>query len=170
MHRLIPYALAALLSATLFSAVTASASDRSGDDRSSSRSQSSRGDAGTVKSYADGVLTISVAGGGELSGKVSRRTDISCDDDSRARSSRQGDDDPSGDDKGGRDDSRSDDSGSRREGESRSDDRKDDRRGRGRGRDDDCGDDALKAGADVHKAELRVSSRGLVWDEVELAS
>ena len=168
MHRLIPYALAALLSATLFSAVTASASDRSGDDRSSSRSQSSRGDAGTVKSYADGVLTISVAGGGELSGKVARRTDISCDDDPSARSSRQGGDDPSGDDKGGRreDDSRSDDSGSRREGESRSDDR----RGRGRGRDDDCGDDALKAGAAVHKAELRVSSRGLVWDEVELAS
>jgi hypothetical protein len=148
MSRIISLAIAALIAAVLIP-VAANASS----DRSSSRSSST---AGTVKSYTDGVLTIALKDGTEVSGKVTRKTDIECDDDSRsrsARSSRRGDDDKSGDD--------------HNKGE-RGDDRSDGKR-RGRGK-DDCGDEALVAGAEVHKAKLKISSRGLAWDDVELRS
>jgi hypothetical protein len=178
MQRFIPILLAALLAAV---AVPVAAS---GSDRSSSRDDRS-GDAATVKSFSNGVLTLAVADGDELSGRVTRRTDVECDDGRRGRASRSGDDSSgSGKDKSGRGETEAgDDKGGRGEKESGDDkggdrnrsaddkgDRGDERsRGRRRGRDDDCGTEALKAGAKVHKAELRVSAKGLIWDEVELA-
>jgi len=148
MYRIISIALAALIAAVLVPVAASGSSDRS-----SSRQKDDSSTAGTVKSYTDGVLTIALSDGTEVSGKVTRKTDIECDDDSRsARSSSRGDDD----------DKRGDDNG-RHRGDDRSD-------GKRRGRHDDCGDEALREGAAVHKAKLKISSRGLSWDDVELRS
>jgi len=113
------------------------------------------------------VLTIALSDGTEVSGKVTRKTDIECDDDSRsARSSSRGDDDDKRGDDNGR--HRGDDHNKGERGDDRSgDDRSD---GKRRGRHDDCGDEALREGAAVHKAKLKISSRGLSWDDVELRS
>src|SRR3954466_2854835 len=62
--------------------------------------------AGTIKSFEGGVLTITLAGGGELSGTVDDQTDIECHTagDLKAHSSSSGDDDgpdhDAGDDEG----------------------------------------------------------------------
>ena len=158
MYRIISIALAALIAAVLVPVAASGSSDRS-SSRDGSRSS---GTAGTVKSYSDGVLTIALKDGTEVSGKVTRSTDIECDDDRRsARSSSRGDDDKSGDDNGRH---RGDDRNKGKRGDDRSD-------GKRRGRhDDDCGDEALVEGASVHKAKLKISSRGLAWDDVELRS
>ncbi len=152
MSRIISLALAALIAAVLLPVAASGSSDRS-----SSRDDSSSGTAGTVKSYTDGVLTIALNDGNELSGNVTGRTDIECDGVRKSRSSRHGDDD----DKGVR---RGDDHNKGERGDERSDGK---RQGRRHG-DDDCGDEALVAGAPVHKAKLKVSARGLAWDDVEL--
>lgn len=193
MHRLITAAIAALVATALVSAVTASARE-GGESRGGDRSQNDRGSggAGTIASFTGGVLTLKLADDSDLAGRVTGRTDVECD--HRARSSREnepgddrgddrngGDDDPSGDDRGGDDgggdrngggdDPTGDDRGgndrNRGGGDRGSDDRGN--KDRNRRRDDRCGRADLKAGASVHKAELRVSSRGKVWDEVELA-
>ena len=82
----------------------ASPGTSSGSTVRQSRSSRSSSTAGTVKSYTDGVLTIALKDGTEVSGKVTRKTDIECDDDSRSRSARSSsrgdDDDKSGDDNG----------------------------------------------------------------------
>ena len=158
MYRIISIALAALIAAVLVPVAASGSSDRS-----SSRQKDDSSTAGTVKSYTDGVLTIALSDGTEVSGKVTRKTDIECDDDSRsARSSSRGDDDDKRGDDNGR--HRGDDHNKGERGDDRSD-------GKRRGRhDDDCGDEALREGAAVHKAKLKISSRGLSWDDVELRS
>ena len=133
--------------------------------------------AGTIKSFEGGVLTIALAGGGELSGTVDDATEIECHTpgDLKAHSSSEGDDDgPShdaGDDQG--DDGPSHDAG---------DDQGDDGPGHDQGDDEDgddvnehgdddndqCSADALKAGTKVHEAELEATSAGKHWEELEL--
>jgi hypothetical protein len=126
---------------------------------------------GTVDSFQNGVLTISLANGGKLSGAVTDETDIECD-------SEPGDDrgdDDHGDGHHG-DGDHGDDEGDDDEGD---DDHGggDDRSLQGHGDDDgddegneDCGTEALVAGAKVLEAELKVSGGEATWTDVELLS
>jgi hypothetical protein len=115
--------------------------------------------AGTVTAFADGELTITLFDGGTLTGKVTEDTEIECDDDG-AKASGHGDDDEGDDDHGGRrgdddeDDDHGDDDGDHHHGD----------------HDDDeaCAPDALKVGAAVEEAELKISPAGRIWEEIEL--
>jgi hypothetical protein len=132
--------------------------------------------AGTVESFTNGVLTIRLASGGTVSGKVvDGSTQIECKTapttTPTATASRENE---SGDDNGG------DNRGSGNSG----DDNGDDHSGPGRGDDDpgdddhgDRGDDGnevacattdLTAGTVVHEASLNVTDAGAVFREVEL--
>jgi len=122
--------------------------------------------AGTVKSFEDGVLTISLAQGGELSGTVDDRTEIECDSEAAHASSdgRRDDSGPSGN---------SGPSGS--SGPGSGDDHGDDPAGddpadhdAGEDEDQRCGTDALTAGTRVREAELRITSAGRRFSELEL--
>ncbi len=143
--------------------------DRDSDD-DGTRDGSER--AGVIASFEDGVLTIDLANSTSVSGRVTTSTEIECesDDDGRHRgrsSSGGGDDDRSGrrggdDDDGDEADDRGDDD----------DDRADEDRGDDGDEDEDdgvdCSADALVRGAEVHEAEARLTSDGLVFTEVEL--
>lgn len=104
---------------------------------------------GTIASFENGVLVIALGDGREVSGQVTDRTEVECEnggaahaasdapgEDDDDRSSDQGDDD-SGDDDQGEDDS-------------------------------GCTVAALVVGAVVHEAELKLTRAGAVWDEVKL--
>src|SRR3954466_10103717 len=107
---------------------------------------------GEVKSFENGVLTISLFNGGEVTGAVTDDTEV------------QGDDDP-GDDRG-------EDEGEDHHGDHHGDDAMaaDDDPGDDDEHEDgeDCGTDALVAGAKVLEAELKIRNGEAVWDEVEL--
>ncbi len=148
--------------------------------------------AGVVKSFANGVLTIDLANGTSVSGRVTASTEIECEsDDEAGQHGRDSSSDDGGDDRSGRrggDDDRGDDDEDRGEDGDADEDRSDDRdqdedRGddgdededrdgdHGEDEDDgrDCSADALTPGAAVHEAEVKVTSGGLVFTEVELA-
>ncbi|HEX8103150.1 MAG TPA: hypothetical protein VF533_11080 [Solirubrobacteraceae bacterium] len=158
--------------------------------------------AGTITSFADGVLTIALAGGGELSGGVDDRTEIECppaaptarashdgddedDDSSGPGSGDRDDDDHSGPGRGGDDDDDhgDDDDGTPDQGGGNDDDDDQPTGGdddgtpdQGGGNDDEgdddddasCGTDALVAGTRVREAELKLTSAGRFFREVEL--
>ncbi len=137
--------------------------------------------AGTVQSFDAGVLTLALANGSTVSGRVDNGTEIECEmadvndmNDMRADGDRggghgsgdnsgpggSGDQGSRGGDHGGRGDDngdRGDDNG----------DRGDDNGERG-GDDQTCTAADLVAGAVVRSAELRVASGGAIWDKVEL--
>jgi len=114
--------------------------------------------AGTVVSFTNGVLTIMANDGNTASGEVTSATEIKCEQPEPAEMEHH--DRGHGDNGGGDDNGRGDDQG-------------DDN-----GNDDNDNDEAnemcttadLTPGATVQKAELRISSAGAVWDEVELVS
>jgi hypothetical protein len=117
---------------------------------------------GKVESFEDGVLTISLFNGDTIKGAVDDDTEIECDsepgDDRHGHGDHDGhhgDDD--GDHHGDDDDHGDDDAKSARHGDD------DDDRGC-----DDCGPEALVAGAKVLEAELKIRNGEAVWDEVEL--
>jgi hypothetical protein len=160
--------------------------------------------AGTILSFTDGKLLIQLAGAdaGTIEGTVTDQTEIKCetedeheDDDSPAKSSRNGADDPPGDDhgsspepgddkgsspepgddKGGeRPDSVSDDAVTTTPVENKDDDDRDDNSGPGSQHEHDgdednrCSAADLTAGTLVHEAELKVTSTGKVFEEIEL--
>jgi hypothetical protein len=139
--------------------------------------EDSEENAGTVESFANGVLAIKLVDGTTLSGKVTEQTEIECETAGRFESDERddgehGDDDDRGDrdddedeDDRGRDDDDEEDGG---DGGREDDDRA---RGSGAGDGDDetaCGPEALAAGTVVHEAELNASSDGAVFTEVEL--
>lgn len=112
--------------------------------------------AGTVDSFTGGVLTIKLAKGGTLTGRVSDGTEIECGDDANATASGGGDDDDQGDDdghdqqgSGGHDES--DDDGEHGDGDHQS-----------------CGTEALTPGRAVEEAELKASNGEAVYEKVEL--
>jgi hypothetical protein len=107
--------------------------------------------AGTIRSFEDGVLTITLAQGGELAGTVDDDTEIECHTrgDLKARASHDGGDDPGDDDHGDDEDG-------------------DDVHEHGDDDDDRCGTEALTAGTKVHEAELEITSKGKHWEELEL--
>jgi len=106
---------------------------------------------GEVKSFENGMLTISLANGGTLTAAVTDDTEVECDDDAGDdRGHDDGDDDHHGDHHGD-DDAQS----------AHHDPGDDDEN-------EDCGPDALVAGAKVLEAELKVRNGEAVWEEVEL--
>jgi hypothetical protein len=134
--------------------------------------------AGTVTAFANGELTITLFDGGTLTGKVTEDTEIKCDKDDATTASAShdpGDDDEGDDDQG--DDPGDDDEGDDDRGDWGHGDRGDDGSGKCRHGDDDgdhdnddeeCGPEALVAGAAVEEAELKISSDGRTWTEIEL--
>jgi hypothetical protein len=116
--------------------------------------------AGTVTAFDGTTLTVTLFDGGTLSGAVTGDTEIECDDDA-ASASQDGDDDEGDDDRGGEcgGDKGDDDPGH---------DRDDDGDGHDAGHDDECGPEALTVGAIVTEAELKISSTGREWREIEL--
>src|SRR3954453_20893381 len=107
---------------------------------------------GEVKSFENGVLTISLFNGGEVTGAVTDDTEVQCDDDpGDDRGEDEGEDhhgDHHGDDAMAADDDPGDD-----------DEHEDGQ---------DCGTDALVAGAKVLQADLKIRNGEAVWDEIEL--
>jgi hypothetical protein len=138
----------------------------SSDDDGSSGSASA-----TIKSFdpATRTLVIALPGDQTISGTVSSRTKIRCEDQSRNRSSDdrvRGREAEPGDDRGGRGNEPGDDNGGDSSGPSNS--------GSGSGGHDDNGSGAncttadLVAGAAVEEIELKFRGSGVVYDEVEL--
>ena len=119
------------------------------------------GTAGTVTSFNNGVLTITLNDGNVVSGQVTPGTELRCE----MREPEFGDDDqgPGGGDNGGGDNGGGDNGGNG-----------DGRGGPGPG--DDRGDNndemcaTVAPGMTVERAELRISSAGAFWEEVELTS
>ena len=116
---------------------------------------------GTVESFEDDVLTISLFNGDSIKGAVTDETEIECDDDAGDdRDHHHGDHHHGdhGDDDG--DDDHGDDDGPDAIAADHGDD---DDEGN-----EDCGTEALVAGAKVLEAELKIRDGEAVWDEVEL--
>jgi hypothetical protein len=124
--------------------------------------------AGSVTAFANGELTITLFDGGTLTAKVTEDTEIECGADDAAVASQ--------DDEGDDDGQRGDDDGSGRRGDDdedddHGDDDADEGDGHHGGCDDDgedCGPEALTVGAAVEEAELKISSSGREWTEIEL--
>jgi hypothetical protein len=135
------------------------------DDSDDDGTEDGDENAGTVLSFENGVLKISVFGGDPMSGQVTDATEIECEDAPKAKMSHDGEDDPAGDDHG--DDEAGDDHG---------DDESDDQSGHDHGDDEDgddfdekaCGTDQLKAGVKVVEAELKLRNGVAVFKELEL--
>jgi hypothetical protein len=118
-----------------------------GSQANNSDNPGEQGTAGTVTSFADNVLTITLNNGDVVKGEVTQGTELTCE---MAENEFQDEDQgPSGDDNGG------DGSGS----------------GNDQGEDNDqqmCA--TVAPGMTVDKAELRITSAGAFWEEVELSS
>jgi hypothetical protein len=125
--------------------------------------------AGTVASFANGVLTITLTDGSTVSGKVTEGTEIECHPAmASAASDGQGDNggqNQQGDDNGNDGQPSSGDEG--QQGEVSGHDGGDDN-GQQQQEAGQCTSAALVPGAVVGEAELRVSSAGSVWEKVEL--
>jgi hypothetical protein len=125
--------------------------------------------AGTVKSFDNGVLTITLAQGGDLSATVDGDTEIECK--SQAHDSSHGDDGPNhdaGDDQG--DDGPNHEAGDDQGDDGPNHDAGDDDNEDNQGENENCGTDALTAGAKVREAELKATSSGKRWEKVELSA
>ena len=129
--------------------------------------------AGTIASFdpTTGVLVIDVAGGGQVSGRVTAATEIKCETEDEAED-RSGPSASSSESGPGHDGDGSDSSGPGSGGEDNSgpgsgDDEPDNAPGAA---DEACpgGTAALVPGARVHEAELELTSAGAVWEEIEL--
>jgi hypothetical protein len=144
---------------------------------------------GTIASFTNGTLTITLANGQTVSGQVTPGTEIKCENENEvenARAARHGDGDNSGPGSSGSDDGANHDAG---------DDHGDDGAGttptttapaqpsnsgpgsansgpgNANGDDNDehaCGPNPLTAGAAVKQAEAKLTSGGLVFEEIEL--
>ena len=124
--------------------------------------------AGTVKSFTGGVLTLTLADETEVSGKVTAATRLECE---SATVPEGGHDDEQGNDTQGEDDNQADEQGTFAGDEhsgatatSASNDPGDDDEQGGEA----CTTAALVPKAVVREAELSVSSAGAVWEKVEL--
>jgi hypothetical protein len=114
--------------------------------------------AGTIASFENDVLTLNLAGGGTLTALVTDRTEIECDDDA-------------GDDRGHDEDDGDHGDGDHGDGDHGDDDDDEDRTARAAHDDDDgeeCGADALTAGATVLEAELKVRDGKAVWKDLDV--
>jgi hypothetical protein len=122
--------------------------------------------AGTVTSFKEGVLTITLTDGTVVSGKVTEQTRLECQSTNAQVGER--------DDQGGGDDQSGGDSGehggpstSARISDDQGDD---DQRDDDQGARESCTTSALQPGVKVGEAELIVGGGGAVWEKVELLS
>jgi hypothetical protein len=142
----------------------APASSSSGTTSPSATPPASGDSAGTIASFTNGVLTITLNDGSTVSGKVTERTEIECPAPSASAADFSGHD--GGDDNGF--DGRGNDSSS---GPGPSDGRHGDCPGHddnGHDAAEHCTSAALVPGASVSEAFLSVSSDGATWVKVEL--
>jgi hypothetical protein len=110
--------------------------------------------AGTVASFTNGVLTITLAKGGTLTGTVSPDTEIECHDATATAADDGGDGDHGGaGDQGG--------SGDDNDGNDGNDDH---------GDGGNCGPEALTAGRAVKEADLKAANGTAVFEKVELGA
>jgi hypothetical protein len=120
--------------------------------------------AGTVTSFADGVLTITLNDGTVVRGHVTEQTEISCEP-AQATAHAASDD-------GGKDQGSGDESGTSQEqgdeGSGNEDEQDDSNDDSGSAAPASCGPASLTTGAFVREAELRVSSAGSVFIRIEL--
>jgi hypothetical protein len=126
--------------------------------------------AGTVASFTNGVLTITLASGSTVSGKVDGRTELECrtpapsasmaDHGQGGGDNNKGDDGDNNGDNDNGDENGRDDGGPSNQGPSGDGHQNESPPG--------CTTAALVSGAVVHEAELRLTSAGSVWEKVEL--
>jgi hypothetical protein len=137
-------------------------------------------DTGTIASFdtSTGVLAIELTGGDTVSGLVTRRTRIKCEDEHAPDVSTRAREGETGDDRGGHGDEPGDDHGDR--GDEPGDDRGGDNSGPGsshsgpsshddNGRGANCTASDLIVGATVHEAELDLKNGKAFFREVELS-
>jgi hypothetical protein len=131
--------------------------------------------AGTVASFAGGVLTIKLTDGSMVSGKVTDQTELQCQSPTPPQATTGEEDQGEGDDQNESDGGES--GGPSTQAESSGQQDGDSQGGQGAGSDGEGNDDesdescpqtALVAGAGVREAELLVSAGGSVWKRVEL--
>jgi hypothetical protein len=120
----------------------------------STSSPSAPSPAGTVKTFNEGVLTITLADGSTVSGKVTEDTEIEC---VKAGTEAPGDDDQGADDGHA---VMADDHG----------DQGDDDQGEGAGDGTTCTSAALVPTAVVLGAELRLGASGAVWKQIVVSA
>jgi len=173
-------ALAAAIGAVAVLALSGLAAARGGHHGDRHRSSS---DTGTIAAFdsGSGVLAIKLTDGDTVTGLVSRRTRIRCEDERSPDLSTRARENESGDDNGGHGDEPGDDHGN---GVEADDDHGDngiepgDDNGGGsgsgpsghddNGRGANCTASDLVVGSAVHEAELELRNGKAVWDEVEL--
>lgn len=133
------------------------------DDTDDDGTEDGAEDAGTITSFTAGVLTIHLFNGDDVKGTVDASTEIECEQRGTgqfmAGSASEG---PGDDDEGDGDGEHGD--GQRGDGDHGDDDEGDDHGHAG------CDATALTAGAVVREAELKATSKGLVFREIELVS
>jgi hypothetical protein len=118
--------------------------------------------AGTITAIDGATLTIKTFAGDEVTGAVSDATEIECEnegDDSSRTLAEHGDDDGDNSGPGSGDDEGDDDRSGPGDGDGDHGDDDDE---------DECAPGALAVGAKVHEAELKLTSAGAIWDEIEL--
>jgi hypothetical protein len=135
-----------------------------------------REQAGTVSSFntTTGDLTINLAGGGSVTGKVTSATEVKCENENEAEdhsnvtASHDGNSGSGSDNSGpGSGDQRGDDRGEGENQNEQGDDRGNENENENEAH-DQCPAGTLAQGARVHEAELNVLSSGAVWREIEL--
>ena len=112
--------------------------------------------AGKITSFQNGVLTITLAGGGSLTATVAGDTEVECDDDAKASTSTR---DHGGDDSDDEHENGDHEDGDREDGD-------DDNRGD----DGNCGTEALTVNRTVKEAELKTQGGTAVWKQLELGA
>lgn len=118
--------------------------------------------AGTVKSFTEGVLTITLADGSTVSGKVTEETRLQCS--SAQPGTENNEQDDQGEDSGDNHAHMSDNGGNGGDDNGAGDDRE----GGDANEQAPCTTSALTPGATVLGAELRVGGSGAVWQEVDI--
>jgi hypothetical protein len=126
---------------------------------------------GTIASFTNGVLTLTLNDGSTISGKVTDATQIEC------NSTQAGGTDTGDDSSGDSSDGSSASGSSTTQWSDGGGDQGDDNQGDDQGGDDQgdnggsapCDSTALVAGAAVHEAELQIGSGGSVFSHIELA-
>jgi hypothetical protein len=130
-----------------------------GDQTTPPMSTNSADNAGTVQSFSNGVLTLTLNDGSTVKGMVTNDTELECT--APEQSSRMHEDGDRGGDNGPGD--RGDDQGP-------GDDRGDNDQGEDQNVQNNCSTADLTPGAVVHEATLRIGGSGATWDKVELVS
>jgi hypothetical protein len=146
-------------------------------DRHGWNDASSSDNAGTVKSFSNGLLTLTLNDGTTVSGAVTGDTELECmaPEEPQTEPGDGGDGSgDQGDDNGGSNDNQSQSSGDGGSGDGQGDtadqdDQAEDQNGNGDAA-ENCSMANLSAGRVVHEADLRVTRAGNVWEKVELAS